>query len=44
MTKPPDDFDAVRLVIEALEPFDAKERERIRWAGFLNLPNILPRL
>ncbi|NGZ97377.1 MAG: hypothetical protein CV089_14885 [Nitrospira sp. WS110] len=33
MTKPPDDFEAVRRVIEALEPFDAKERERIiRWA------------
>lgn len=34
MTKPPDDFEAVRLVIEALEPFDPKERERIiRWAA-----------
>jgi hypothetical protein len=33
MTKPPDDFDAVRLVIEALEPFDIMDRERIiRWA------------
>lgn len=34
MTKPPDDFEAVRRVIEALEPFDPKERERIiRWAA-----------
>jgi len=34
MTKPTDDFEAVRLVIQALEPFDAKERERIiRWAA-----------
>ena len=34
MTKPPDDFEAVRQVIEALEPFDPKERERIiRWAA-----------
>lgn len=33
MTKPADDFDAVRLVIEALEPFENKDRERIiRWA------------
>lgn len=43
MTKPPDDFEAVRLVIEALEPFDTKERERIiRWAaeklGMVTLP------
>lgn len=34
MTKPADDFDAVRLVIEALQPFDNNERERIiRWAA-----------
>lgn len=34
MAKPADDFEAVRLVIEALEPFDAKARERIiRWAS-----------
>lgn len=34
MPKPADDFEAVRLVIEALEPFDPKERERIiRWAA-----------
>lgn len=34
MTKPADDFEAVRLVIDALEPFDPKERERIiRWAA-----------
>ncbi|MHB2027020.1 MAG: hypothetical protein ACYCPQ_10390 [Elusimicrobiota bacterium] len=34
MTKPVDDFEAVRLVITALEPFDPKERERIiRWAA-----------
>lgn len=34
MAKPADDFEAVRLVIEALEPFDTKERERIiRWAA-----------
>ena len=33
MTKPTDDFDAVRIVIEALEPFENKDRERIiRWA------------
>ena len=33
MTKPPDDFEAVRMVIEALEPFENKDRERIiRWA------------
>jgi hypothetical protein len=34
MTKPVDDLEAIRLVIEALDPFDAKERERIiRWAS-----------
>lgn len=33
MAKSPDDFEAVRLVIAAIEPFDLKERERIiRWA------------
>lgn len=34
MTKPVDDLEAIRLVIEALEPFDSKDRERIiRWAA-----------
>lgn len=33
MTKPADDLEAIRLVIQALEPFDSKDRERIiRWA------------
>lgn len=33
MSKPADDFEAVRLVVSALEPFDSKDRERIiRWA------------
>ena len=33
MTKPTDDLEAVRLVVEALEPFDSKDRERIiRWS------------
>ena len=31
--KPSDDFDAVRLIVEALKPFDGKDQERIlRWA------------
>jgi len=34
MTKPVDDLEAIRLVVEALEPFDSKDRERIiRWAS-----------
>lgn len=34
MTKPADDLEAIRLVIQALEPFDSKDRERIiRWAA-----------
>jgi len=34
MTKPTDDLEAIRLVIQALEPFDSKDRERIiRWAA-----------
>jgi len=33
MTKPADDFDAVRQIVEILEPFQAADRERaIRWA------------
>ena len=33
MTKQADDFEAVRIVVETLEPFDSKDRERIiRWA------------
>ena len=33
MAKPADDLEAIRLVIQALEPFDSKDRERIiRWA------------
>jgi hypothetical protein len=33
MTKPADDLEAIRLIIQALEPFDPKDRERIiRWA------------
>jgi len=33
MTKPTDDLDAVRIIIEALESFDAGDKERIvRWA------------
>ena len=48
MTKPLDDFEAVRLVIEALEPFEPKERERIiRWAaeklGMAASPPAFPR-
>jgi hypothetical protein len=32
-SKTPDDFDAVRLIVEALKPFDPKDQERvIRWA------------
>ncbi len=34
MTKPIDDLEAVRNVVQALEPFDSKDRERIiRWAS-----------
>ena len=34
MTKPADDLEAIRLVVQALEPFDSKDRERIiRWAA-----------
>jgi len=34
MTKPTDDLEAVRILIQALEPFDSKDRERIiRWAA-----------
>lgn len=34
MAKPADDLEAIRLVIQALEPFDSKDRERIiRWAA-----------
>ena len=33
MTKPADDLEAVRVVAEALQEFDAKDQERIiRWA------------
>lgn len=33
MTKPVDDLEAVRLVVQALEPFDSEDRDRIiRWA------------
>jgi len=33
MTKPADDFDAVRQIVEILDPFQATDRERvIRWA------------
>ena len=33
MSKPTDDLEAVRLLVEALESFDSKDRERIiRWA------------
>ncbi|HEB54835.1 MAG TPA: hypothetical protein ENI98_00745 [Gammaproteobacteria bacterium] len=33
MTKTLDDFEAVRVVVQTLEPFDSKDRERIiRWA------------
>lgn len=33
MTKTLDDFEAVRVVVQTLEPFDPKDRERIiRWA------------
>lgn len=32
-TKPPDDFEAVRSIVEALTPFEPKDQERIiRWA------------
>jgi hypothetical protein len=34
MTKPADDLEAIRIVTQALEPFDSKDRERIiRWAA-----------
>lgn len=52
MTKPADDLEAIRLVIQALEPFDSKDRERIiRWAAeklgmtavpALTVPAVLP--
>jgi len=33
MTKPTDDLEAVRIVVQALEPFDSKDRDRIiRWS------------
>ncbi|MDI6449354.1 hypothetical protein [Anaerobaca lacustris] len=33
MTKPNDDLEAVRTVVQALEPFDSKDRDRIiRWS------------
>jgi len=33
MTKPNDDLEAVRALVQVLEPFDSKDRERIiRWA------------
>jgi hypothetical protein len=33
-TKPPDDFEALRLIVDALTPFDPKDQERIvRWAS-----------
>lgn len=46
MTKPTDDLEAIRLVIQALEPFESKDRERIiRWAteklGMTTVPTLL---
>src|SRR5271165_5202231 len=43
MTKPTDDLEAVRIVAEALQGFDARDQERIiRWAreqlGLVALP------
>lgn len=33
MSKPSDDLEAVRILVQTLEPFDSKDRERIvRWA------------
>src|SRR5271165_3156752 len=45
MTKPTDDLEAVRVVAEALQGFDARDQERIiRWAreklGLVALPAI----
>ncbi|HAF95182.1 MAG: hypothetical protein A2X34_08825 [Elusimicrobia bacterium GWC2_51_8] len=47
MTKPADDLEAIRIVIQALEPFDSKDRERIiRWAaeklGMSSSPTLAP--
>ena len=34
MSKPTDDLEAVRIVVEALQGFDTKDQQRIfRWAG-----------
>jgi hypothetical protein len=42
MTKPTDDLEAVRTIVEALESFEADDKERIiRWAREkLKLPTI----
>lgn len=42
MTKPTDDLEAVRTIVEALESFESEDKERIiRWAREkLKLPGI----
>ncbi len=44
MSQKPDDLDALRTIITALDPFDESERERImRWAGEkLGIKNFTP--
>ncbi len=44
MTQKPDDLDALRVIVTALEPFDETERERIiRWASEkLGIKSIVP--
>lgn len=44
MSQKPDDLDALRTIVTALEPFDETERERImRWAGEkLGVKNFVP--
>ena len=44
MPQKPDDLDALRTIITALDPFDESERERImRWASEkLGIKNISP--
>lgn len=44
MSQKPDDLDALRIIITALDPFDESERERImRWASEkLGIKNFIP--